>query len=214
MNDIPNSQEAETSDHIKESRSLNFEKIKELSLKHAENLSLVSRELEYRMNLEGVSSELEEFHHACLNTITYGIELRKLINENWNSEYQKLYELFENSDLCTSKVDEINDNIIQYLTEINESDSIRKFNAAKATTDKYKYITSIAIEVTKEYATQHPKKLNEKICIRGVKTDIEKEIYDRLSAISEYKKASLSKPPSEKTITKHRKLAFTQLGYN
>ncbi len=142
----------------------------------------------------------------------------------------------ENIDLCSNlnniiiKINSLNtlklttvqgltnltNNLSQENIQLNSEASVdrdRKEKSKNSTIKRYKYITSVAKEVTVAYAKQYPHNLNKNTCEYGVKAEINRLIIDKFSTLVECKKANLTSEPTDKTANKHRVIAFEILEY-
>ncbi len=87
----------------------------------------------------------------------------------------------------------------------------RLTKSGQSTKNRFEHITIIAGIVIENYIAKHPRMLNKKVCKRGVLTKINSLILDEMRKSENIKSASLMGVPTERTITKHRRLAFDYL---
>jgi len=202
-----------------------LKKIKDLEVSnHKENEIFISKfELfnfiinEYGLPKDGVSNAYVKTAIEVIGSASkFIIGLRELqvCKDNLINGGTKLLEV---SSEKITKQDESNDflaNQIDMLNKKVEKDKVRLENAGNKQIIKYIHTFNVSLKITEEYAAKYPNKLNKANIVRGVKAEIDKQITAVMSQESEYKKANLIGPPTQKTVEKHRKSAFKSLGYS
>lgn len=111
--------------------------------------------------------------------------------------------------------EESNKKLKIYAAAINELKirrETRNKTGGEATKNKYKYITAVAIDLTRDYRKKHPHRLTQLECARGVTSDLKKQLIKHFTNKDEQIKACIIDEPSGPTALKHIKLAFEHFG--
>jgi hypothetical protein len=211
INDMDNQNES-----LHDDFEILFKKLKELE--EIEEMYKPLREKSEKSVTNFINEENGPVDHKKLSSLLFKeITARDLLAGNIEEQRNTLLKLFlvllvmAGNKGCNEGAQQlILSSAWQQISKMNLNNS----KGGQATKAKHRHLTDVAINIIKQFSEDNPKWLNDKVCARGVKSNIDGLIEDKMRKKTNYKKANFMTRPTIKTIQKHRNIAFKELGFN